>query len=103
MKSTDEAGNVTEYNSDGVYRLWFSKSGDEPGKTTPTLELLNLTLPPIVGSNGTHISFWGNLQHWADTYGSWYIDDVIVSESFNGSVPYTRTDKAAPMPPTMQN
>ena len=68
----------------GEYRLWFGKSGNEPTQGNPTLEITNLWLPPISGGTGTHISFWGNIQHWEHTRGHWYIDDVKINNDKNG-------------------
>ncbi|MDT8281488.1 MAG: hypothetical protein RQ982_01605, partial [Gammaproteobacteria bacterium] len=88
VKTIDAAGEVTEYNNNGAYKLWFSKAGDEPtNKNTPSFKLEGIPLPPIKGGAGTEISFWGNLQHSTHTRGSWYIDDVIISNTWNGPVP----------------
>ncbi len=97
VKTADSTtGKATEYNADGAYRLWFSKSGSEPSQSTPTFELTGITLPPITGGNGTHISLWGNLQHWTHARGSWYMDDVIVSTTWNGAVPFNGKNLAPP-------
>jgi hypothetical protein len=82
--------NGTTYNNDGAYRLWFSKSGLEPNQASPSFELLNIPLPPLNGT-GTEISLWGNFQHNTDSRGSWYIDDVAISDTFNGAVPQSET------------
>ena len=97
---TDPTGNT--YNTDGAYRLWFSKTGEEPAQGFPTLEIVGLALPPINGGFGTHISFWGNLQHDSHARGSWYIDDVIVSDTFNPIVPYSGTDTSPPKFPAVE-
>jgi hypothetical protein len=97
VKAVDPTtGKATEYNSDGAYRLWFSKSGSEPTQSTPTFELTGIPLPPITGGNGTHISFWGNVQHHTHARGSWYMDDVIVSNTWNGAVPFNGKNLAPP-------
>lgn len=103
VKSTNGSGQVTEYNPDGEYRLWFGESGSEPTEGNPTLELTGLTLPPIVGGTGTHISFWGNIQHSTHARGSWYIDDVIINDDnggdgWNGPVTGNGVNTAAPNP-----
>jgi hypothetical protein len=67
-----------EYNSDGEYRLWFAKSGEETN--TPIVELTNLQLPAL-DAGGNSISFWGNIQHYNHLFGSWYIDDVVISNT----------------------
>lgn len=82
--STDP--DIEQYNADGEYRLWFSESGMEPLENNPTLELTALRLPPIAGGSGTHISFWGNTQHKTHNRGSWYIDDVLITDTFNSPV-----------------
>lgn len=87
VKIFDDNGNATKYNNDGEYRLWFAESGSEPtDKNSPILELTKLTLPPIIGGKGTHISFWGNTQHKTDNHGYWYIDDVKISNAWNGPI-----------------
>lgn len=90
----DPGGNV--YNDDGAYRLWFGESGAEPIQGEPTLEVLNLTLPPISGGTGTHISFWGNLQHETHARGHWYIDDVSIKDEFNGIVTLNGANTSPP-------
>ena len=52
--------------ADGIYRLWLSKSGEE--QTTPLIEVQKQT-------------FWGNFQHWSDSFGYWFIDDFKISDS----------------------
>jgi hypothetical protein len=100
IASTDGNG-VRTYNTDGAYRLWFSKSGFELAQGLPTFELTNLSLPPINGGMGTHISFWGNFQHHSHSVGSWYIDDVEISDAFVAPVVGTSTagNKAPPKAP----
>ena len=65
--------------SDGAYRLWFAKSGEET--TTPLVELTGIPLPPIRGGSGSHMSLWGNFGHDKNTYGAWYIDDLVISNT----------------------
>jgi hypothetical protein len=89
------------YNTDGEYRMWLSPSGQEPGVGSPTIEVLNLDLPTIGGNDSTHISLWGNLQHWTHARGSWYMDDIKISGTFNGPVLKTGTNTATPLPPTV--
>lgn len=102
VKTVDPTtGKATEYNADGAYRLWFGKSGEEPVFDNPTFELTNITLPPITGGNGTHISFWGNVQHHTHARGSWYIDDVIISNTWNGAVPFNGKNVAPPKTVTL--
>lgn len=87
VKALNSDETVAEYSDDGEYRLWFAESGSEPGdKNNPTLELTKLQLPPIRGGDGSHISFWGNTQHKTDSHGSWYIDDVKITNTWNGPV-----------------
>lgn len=95
--------NGLSYNNDGEYRLWFSESGSEPVQSNPTLEVTGISLPPIVGGGGTHASFWGNVQHWTHARGSWYIDDFIISDSFNGPVILDGANTAPPKHPIIQN
>jgi hypothetical protein len=71
----------------GEYRIWISKSGEEPAQNNPTIEVKNVALPPIVGGEGTHMSLWGNHQHNTHSRGVWYMDDIVVSNSFNGPAP----------------
>ena len=87
------------YNPDGAYRLWFGKSGQEPKFENPTFELTGIPLPPITGGDGQHISFWGNMQHWTHSRGSWYMDDIKISDSFNGPVAGGVNNTATPKPP----
>ena len=93
------SGAPLTYNADGEYRLWFSPSGSEPTENNPTFEITGLTLPPLTGGNGTQISFWGNNGHHIHNRGSWYIDDVIISNTWNGPVPQTNSDPAPPKAP----
>lgn len=70
---------TNEYNFDGEYRLWVSKSGEETN--TPVHEATGLQLPGLSGGGGTHISLWGNVQHWINNRGSWYMDDIKISDT----------------------
>lgn len=90
-----------QYNSDGAYRIWFSKAGHEPtSKSNTSFKLEGIPLPPITGSTGPQVSFWGNFQHHTHTRGSWYIDDVIISNSWNGPTASSGTNTAPPISPT---
>ena len=102
--------NIYKYNPDGAFRLWIKKSGQEGLITDPpTVTLTGLRFPPIVGGSGTHISFWGNIQHSEHTRGSWYIDDMRIADTriftFNAdgsSVnPASGKNIAPPTPPTI--
>lgn len=79
---------VDSYTGDGngAYRLWFGKSGEEPDRDNPTLEVENIPLPPMLGGDGTHMSLWGNQGHDLHTRGSWYMDDIVVSDTYIGPV-----------------
>lgn len=82
IKTTLESdGNITvnsyKGNSNGEYRLWFAESGKE--SAVPLINIKNLSLPPIIGGKGTHVSLWGNEGHDTHSRGSWYIDDVKIS------------------------
>ncbi len=67
--------------SDGEYRLWIAKDGEDPGD-------------PIIDQKGLHLgtiryagaSLWGNHQHWNDCKGYWYIDDIKIATSRIGPV-----------------
>lgn len=91
--------NIQKYNADGEYRLWFSESGHEPTQGSPTLEVTGIRLPPITGGDGTHISLWGNTQHHTHNRGSWYIDDIQISNAFNGSIPQNGKNVFPPLSP----
>ncbi len=102
--------NTYKYNPDGAFRLWLKKSGQEGLITDPpSIELTAIRLPPILGGAGTHISFWGNIQHSVHTRGSWYIDDIRIADTriftFNadGSTinPTTGKNVAPPSPPAV--
>ncbi len=76
--------------ADGMYQLWFSKAGEEVN--SPALSITGLTLPPV-----SEASFWGNVQHTSHSYGIWYIDDIIISDSRIG---YSLDPvRASPLPP----
>ncbi len=95
---TDPTGNT--YNTDGEYRMWISKSGEEDTVgATPIIELTNITMPPIRGGGGLHMSFWGNIQHWVHTRGSWYLDDYVISNAKIGKATGGNTDIAPPSSP----
>lgn len=79
---------------DGAYRLWLYESDKE--SSIPILEVTNLALPPVGDT-----SFWGNHQHETDSYGSWFIDDIKISNSKIGPTSNTGGDIAPPMPPVV--
>ncbi|MDH5764691.1 MAG: hypothetical protein OEZ38_01655 [Gammaproteobacteria bacterium] len=89
---------------DGAYRLWFAKAGSEPVSQTGTalIEATGLTLPPIIGSDTktSDISFWGNFQHSVHAVGSWYMDDIIISDTWSGAAAGGGSNKLPPNPPT---
>jgi hypothetical protein len=78
-----DTNNIMAYNTDGEYRLWFSESGVDTGNEAPILEVTNLTMGPLrdttIPGNGPNNSFWGNVQHFEHTVGSWYIDDMFIT------------------------
>lgn len=98
--ATDSTGET--YNSDGAYRLWFSKSGSEPLQANPSFELNNVSLPILKGGAGTQISFWGNNQHHTHSRGSFYIDDVRIADTWGGPVTLDGTNTSPPKAPTVQ-
>ena len=70
---------------DGILRVWWSEAGSEPSdSTTPDLEITNNVLTEI--SNSAKLALWGNNQHFNDTTGSINIDNVIISDTWNGAV-----------------
>jgi hypothetical protein len=84
---------------DGEYRLWFYEAGSE--SATPVLELTGLNLPPVYGGTGQHMSLWGNVHHEKNTYGAWYMDDFVISNTYNGAVSgSSASNKFVPNPPT---
>ena len=91
---------ANKYNQDGEYRLWFSEAGQEDTVgATPILEVTQLTMPPISGGSGTHVSFWGNVQHDVHLRGSWYIDDIYISDAPIGKAVGGGINKSPPTPP----
>ena len=108
VEGRDRNGNGTDQwtlngyvgQGDGEYRLWISKSGEEPDKNNPTIEETGLALPPITGGQGTHMSLWGNHQHERHSRGVWYMDDIIISDQYIGPAPSpTKLGKATPKSP----
>lgn len=74
---------VTNYvgNGDGEYRLWFAKSGESTIGTPPIIQETGLGLPPMLGGKGPHMSLWGNEGHSLHARGSWYMDDIVISDA----------------------
>ena len=92
---------VDTYNGDGngEYRLWFAKSGEETD--TPALTITGLSLPPMLGGNADHMSLFGNEGHHLHTRGSWYMDDIKISDTLIGFNDVARdgNNKAPPNSP----
>lgn len=97
----DGSVTIDGYSGDGngEYRLWFAKSGEETD--TPALEVKGLSLPPMTGGGGNHMSLFGNEGHHFHTRGSWYMDDIKISNTRIGFNDVARNGKnrAAPMHP----
>ncbi len=93
---TDPSGNT--YNSDGEYRLWFSKSNDSTTVgATPRLNITNLKMPPTsINAGETYISFWGNVQHSVHSRGHWYMDDMTISDVKIGPAASTGSNNLSP-------
>jgi hypothetical protein len=81
--------------SDGLYRLWFSEAGQETD--TPLIELNGVELPPVKNT-----SLWGNLQHFEDSVGYWYIDDIKISDTRIGPTDGSGKTVAPPNPPVIK-
>lgn len=70
--------------NDGILNVWLAESGSEPiDSSTPDLTTTDNEL--VVLSNSAKFALWGNTQHWNDITGSIYIDDVIISNEWNGA------------------
>ena len=82
-----------EYNLDGEYRLWFAKSGEETD--TPIVEEKGLQLPALAAGGGS-TSLWGNNQHAMNDFGSWYMDDLVISDTRVGWISNPVGNNTAP-------
>jgi hypothetical protein len=83
----------------GVYRLWLAEAGEEPSNEAGTniLEVQGLKLPSV---NGT--SLFGNISTTSHRFGFYYIDDIRISNAWNGPVTTglrLPANKAASRPP----
>ena len=88
-----------EYNTDGEYKLWFAKSGEETN--TPVYETKSLQIPAISAGGGS-ISLWGNIQHNKDLFGSWYMDDLVISDQRVGFTDVARDGRNVAPPKSPQ-
>lgn len=88
MTTTVTNGQVTvdtyKGNGDGAYRFWMTKSGEPDGP--PLIDLTGIPLPPLKGGTGKHMSFWGNFQHVSHSRGTWYMDDIVISNTRVGPI-----------------
>jgi hypothetical protein len=63
--------------SDGQYRLWVAEDGSSSG--SPVVQKNGLPLQEILSSSGGGMSIGGNWQHYTDSSGFIYFDDIEIS------------------------
>jgi hypothetical protein len=80
--------------ADGEYRLWFVQEGDDT--SAPVIESTGLNL-----GNVKYASLWGNHQHFTNSSGYWYIDDLKISNTRIGPTSPSGESIAPPQPPTI--
>lgn len=78
--------------ADGEYRLWFATAGEETD--TPVIEQSGLNLGVVKSA-----SLWGNHQHFTDSSGYWYIDDLKISNVRVGPMAASGENIAPPESP----